>query len=427
MKRTFISIGLAIALCASACLVIAAPPSGAATAVQPPSVAAATAALGQVQTAATTANQPPAATTTAATPATMNAGADAAATAADGTPASGGWPTSAATPVNTPDEPTSAQEQTYQGTAMDGTPANTPTVTPTAAGVTAVSPVGTIGVDLAKPAAAVQVGGADVLASTDPITNTATTTVAQAPTGTGDLTMAQVISNPAQTVSSYKFTLPTGYKLVPQTDGSIAIMSGPETKAPTQATTLGWIDSPWAIDANGVSVPTSYTVSGKVLTQTIQPNASTVFPVVADPSISFGWFIYINFSHSDLLWAKFVGAIEDATNYASIACAILGAAPAAGWAAAFICGIMMQTVGIWFNGLTNNALGQITQIGDPFCLGDGVLMPPTCPTGSWGKPFIVGKGTIFQNWQVDVYWTGLQFLVTYVVYAFAGWNYTINP
>jgi hypothetical protein len=421
-NRTLISIGLAIALCASACLIAVAPPSGAATAVQPPSATAAAAALSQAQTAAVEANQPQAAVTTAQAPATQSAGADAAATAADGTPPGCGWPSSAATPVNTTCGPSAAEETGYAGTGINGAASNTPTLTPTANGVAATSPAGNIEVDLPKATAAAQTGGADVLASTD-TAGLPSTTVVQAPTATGDMTVSQVISNPAQTVSTYKFSLPDGYKLVPQQDGTIAIMSGPASKAPTQATTLGWINAPWAMDANGNAVPTSYSVSGKVLTQTIQPNASTAYPVVADPSISFGWLIYIHFSHADLQWAKFVGAIENAASLAGILCQILNAVPDVGLALGILCGSLMLALGIWVNGLVNNALGQVTTLAAWWCPGTGWFMPPTCGGGA----YVVGRNTILQTWDVNVYWTGLQFDLTYVLYALAGWGYEINP
>lgn len=41
----------------------------------------------------------------------------------------------------------------------------------------------------------------------------------------------------------------------------------------------------WAKDANGVSVPTSYTVDGNILTQTVR-HAGATYPVVADPGLA---------------------------------------------------------------------------------------------------------------------------------------------
>lgn len=44
------------------------------------------------------------------------------------------------------------------------------------------------------------------------------------------------------------------------------------------------VAAPWAVDANGKSVPTFYEVRGDQLFQVVAPGAETVYPVVADPS-----------------------------------------------------------------------------------------------------------------------------------------------
>lgn len=54
----------------------------------------------------------------------------------------------------------------------------------------------------------------------------------------------------------------------------------------------GVVDVPWAVDAQGKSVPTHYEVNGNVLTQVIEHNAGDyVYPITADPSWSsvFRW------------------------------------------------------------------------------------------------------------------------------------------
>lgn len=47
------------------------------------------------------------------------------------------------------------------------------------------------------------------------------------------------------------------------------------------------VDAPWATDARGASVSTHYEVRGEKLVQVVVPAASTVYPVVADPT--WGW------------------------------------------------------------------------------------------------------------------------------------------
>ncbi|KFF30618.1 hypothetical protein [Bifidobacterium bombi] len=54
----------------------------------------------------------------------------------------------------------------------------------------------------------------------------------------------------------------------------------------------GGVETPWAVDAQGKSVPTHYEVNGNVLTQVIEHNANDyAYPVTADPSWSaaFKW------------------------------------------------------------------------------------------------------------------------------------------
>jgi hypothetical protein len=44
------------------------------------------------------------------------------------------------------------------------------------------------------------------------------------------------------------------------------------------------IEAPWAVDAKGARLPTSYTIQGEHLTQHVD-TAGATFPVIADPSI----------------------------------------------------------------------------------------------------------------------------------------------
>lgn len=44
------------------------------------------------------------------------------------------------------------------------------------------------------------------------------------------------------------------------------------------------IDAAWAVDANGNDVDTYYVVNGNILTQVVNFDEKTTFPVIADPS-----------------------------------------------------------------------------------------------------------------------------------------------
>lgn len=49
---------------------------------------------------------------------------------------------------------------------------------------------------------------------------------------------------------------------------------------------IAGIETPWAVDGEGASIPTSYTVEGSRLVQHLEYAPSTVFPVVADPKFT---------------------------------------------------------------------------------------------------------------------------------------------
>jgi len=46
---------------------------------------------------------------------------------------------------------------------------------------------------------------------------------------------------------------------------------------------VGRISAPWAYDANGVAVPTSYSIDGSAPVQTIEHSVTSAYPVVAAP------------------------------------------------------------------------------------------------------------------------------------------------
>lgn len=79
---------------------------------------------------------------------------------------------------------------------------------------------------------------------------------------------------------AFPLALPTGAVLVAADDGSAAIVdsSGHEVAA---------IAAPWAKDAAGRAVPTSYRLDGSTLIQVVEHEGAT-YPVVADPSFTWG-------------------------------------------------------------------------------------------------------------------------------------------
>ncbi len=110
---------------------------------------------------------------------------------------------------------------------------------------------------------------------TDP---NATTDVAVHTSHSGVVSALVILKN-AGAATEYRFplNLPQGSSAVPTDDGGITIFD----KA---GQTVGSFAPPWATDANGEPVKTSYRSDGGDLVQTIQVDESTTYPVIADPA-----------------------------------------------------------------------------------------------------------------------------------------------
>jgi hypothetical protein len=82
-------------------------------------------------------------------------------------------------------------------------------------------------------------------------------------------------------------------------------------------TTYASIDAPWAVDAVGKRLPTSYRLVGRSLVQSVDTRQA-VFPVVADPKISFGWGVYARFSRAEV---RSIASTVGYVKFASFLCA----------------------------------------------------------------------------------------------------------
>ncbi|MDY5589065.1 MAG: hypothetical protein SPF30_03810 [Arcanobacterium sp.] len=81
----------------------------------------------------------------------------------------------------------------------------------------------------------------------------------------------------------FGYTLPDGYRLESRSDGGFALLSN-------SGSIEGEINAPWAIDANGKQLPTSFElVDGSVLRQHVNTKGAS-FPIVLDPSWSW-WLV----------------------------------------------------------------------------------------------------------------------------------------
>ena len=88
---------------------------------------------------------------------------------------------------------------------------------------------------------------------------------------------------------SYEFShdLPAGFKLSEDGEGGIEVLNARQE-------VVGVIAAPWAVDANEVAVQTEYKLRGGVLVQTVN-HIGAAYPVVADPSVTLGWNVYVWF------------------------------------------------------------------------------------------------------------------------------------
>ena len=106
-------------------------------------------------------------------------------------------------------------------------------------------------------------------------------------TGKGTQTLISIES--ASAVHAYRFplSLPAGSNAEVEADGSIAVRS-------SDGSLIGGFRAPWAYDAEGVPVPTSFSLDGEALVQEVSFDDSTAFPVTADPSDAWGWTVCLS-------------------------------------------------------------------------------------------------------------------------------------
>ncbi|WP_228977024.1 hypothetical protein [Streptomyces sp. DH12] len=112
---------------------------------------------------------------------------------------------------------------------------------------------------------------------------------------------------------------------------------------------IATVDAPWAKDATGRPIDTSYRLEGNTLVQTVQTSEDTTFPVVADPKITFGVGAYFNAWGYE--WKSYAIAAGSVGYFANLAgCSVLDKIPHIGLkrAATAICSAVgYKTVKDW--------------------------------------------------------------------------------
>lgn len=95
-------------------------------------------------------------------------------------------------------------------------------------------------------------------------------------TDNGSQTIISIASAQAPTEYRFPLTLPEGTSPRLNDDGSVSVIDA-------NGAELGGVETPWATDANGNTIPTRFALDGNTLVQTIEFSSKTAFPVTADP------------------------------------------------------------------------------------------------------------------------------------------------
>ncbi|MEU1117965.1 MULTISPECIES: hypothetical protein [unclassified Streptomyces] len=112
------------------------------------------------------------------------------------------------------------------------------------------------------------------------------TDLAVQPTTAGGVrTLVTLKDENAPTEQRFDLQMPTGAHLAANDSGGYDIF---QDSGKGSTALKGTISAPWAKDANGKAVATSYKLEGGTLVQSIDTNGATAFPVVADPHYTWG-------------------------------------------------------------------------------------------------------------------------------------------
>lgn len=104
-------------------------------------------------------------------------------------------------------------------------------------------------------------------------------------TDDGVQTLVQIAEAGAPAEYRFPLGLPAGGQAALLDDGAVIISDA-------SGAAVGGFRAPWAVDAHGTPVPTSFRIDGDDLVQVIDFQADTVFPVTADPHLGTEWWGY---------------------------------------------------------------------------------------------------------------------------------------
>ena len=125
--------------------------------------------------------------------------------------------------------------------------------------------------------------------------------LAISPIADGASALIEISGPDAPTEYVFDFEMPTDWSLVERSDGSVTITD-------SEGDIVGSIAPPWAVDANADELATSFKVQGaNTLVQTVNHEGAS-YPVLADPSITFGSNIYLWVRGYEIYWWGSVSA-----------------------------------------------------------------------------------------------------------------------
>ncbi|MGW5864258.1 hypothetical protein ACWFRJ_19060 [Streptomyces sp. NPDC055239] len=116
---------------------------------------------------------------------------------------------------------------------------------------------------------------------------TSTDIAVQPTTDGGARTLVTLKDDQAPETHRFRLDLPQGTGITEDGEGGFELH---HESADGVHLPAGTIAAPWAKDANGNAVPTSYKLDGDDIVQTVETDEKTVFPVVADPKMCRGSF-----------------------------------------------------------------------------------------------------------------------------------------
>ena len=144
-----------------------------------------------------------------------------------------------------------------------------------------------------------------------------------------------------------------------QRDGSVVLTQATESDG---SIIVGAIGAPWAVDSTGRAIETWYSLDGTSLVQHVAPDDSAAYPIVADPHLTYGWAVYINYSKTE------TKTFAQYTAYGTIAAGVCPFIPGFGQVAAAACVAALEAVMTSVDRTFNSAAaqGNCVQVSVPY-------------------------------------------------------------